>query len=234
MKTALITGGNRGLGFETAAQLEKIGFTVIIGSRDEKKGKEAVRQLHQRGHTNIDCVQLDVTNEASVKKAAEVVKERFNGKLDALINNAGIYCPGESRFQVDLDAVRRSYEVNVIGAMRVTNHFLDLVRKSPAGRIVNVSSDMASIQNNIGPLSATAYSSSKAALNMYTANLAQELRDTAIKVNAGDPGWAQTDMGGAMAPLSVEEGTETTLYLATLPSNGPTGGYFYKKDRVPW
>lgn len=234
MKSALITGGNRGIGFETAAQLEKIGFNVIIGSRDPAKGAAAVERLKARGVKAIDSVALDVTSDSSVKAAAEVVGRKFNGTLDVLINNAGIYCEGNSSSAVDLDMVRQSMETNVIGAMRVTNYFLEMLKKSPAGRIVNVSSDMASIGNNIGWLAATPYSTSKAALNMYTANLAKELRGTKIKVNAGDPGWAKTDMGGASAPLSVLEGTETNIYLATLPADGPTGGYFYKKNRVPW
>lgn len=232
--TALITGGNRGLGYETAAQLAKKGFRVFIGSRDEQKGKAAVEKLKQRGITTVECVQLDVTSEDSVRTASEHLRGVCGGKLDVLINNAGIYLEGKSSDKVDLDMVRQSMEVNVLGAMRVTNHFLDMIKASPAGRIINVSSDMASIANNIGWLAATPYCSSKAALNMYTANLAKALEGTTVKANAGDPGWAQTDMGGLAAPLSVEEGTETNLYLATLPADGPTGGYFYKKRRVPW
>lgn len=235
MKTALITGGNRGIGLETAAQLSELGFSVIIGSRDMSKGQEALKTLRARGVSSVDCVKLDVASEESVKQAADVVRQKFNGKLDVLINNAGIYCNGNSNSRaVDIDAVRESMETNLLGAMRVTNHFLDMVKKSKAGRIINVSSDMASIKNNVGSLSSIAYSVSKAALNMYTVNLADALKDTPIKVNAGDPGWAKTDMGGACAPLEVSEGAETNVYLATLPSDGPTGGYFHKKKRQPW
>lgn len=234
MKTAFITGGNRGIGLETAAQLSKLGYKVIIGSRDMKKGEDAVAQLRGRGINSVECVQLDVESEDSVRKAAAAVKTKFNGVVDALINNAG-YSSGPAPTQeVDLDAVRRCMEANLIGTMRVNNHFLEFVKNSKQGRVVNVSSIMGSIESKVGSLATTAYCTSKAALNMYTVNLAQSLGGTSIKVNAAHPGWVKTDMGGSEAPLDVLEGTETSVYLATLPPDGPTGGLFFKKDRLPW
>eukprot|EP00796_Vickermania_ingenoplastis_P011934 gene11934-8214_t len=234
MKTALITGGNRGIGLETAAQLERLGYQVLIGSRS-RRAEKAAAQLQSRGHKNVGCVQLDVESDDSVKKAAEVVKERFNGKLDALINNAGVSAAVDPRSdEANLEATRRCYEVNVLGTMRVTNHFLELVKQSPAGRIVNVSSIMGSLELCSSDLTKTAYCSSKAAVNMFTRNLAKSLEGTPIKVNAGHPGWVKTDMGGAEAPLGVEEGAETSVYLATLPDDGPTGGFFHKKERLAW
>lgn len=234
MKTALVTGGNRGIGLETAAQLAKLGFSVIIGSREAAKGQEAVKKLQERGISSVDCVQLDVESEESVKQAAQIVHKKFNGKLDALINNAGYSSGPCESASTDIDAVRRCMEANLYGTMRVTNHFLDMVKKSDAGRIVNVSSIMGSMASGVCSLPTTAYCTSKAALNMYTVNLADALRGTPIKVNAGHPGWVKTDMGGSAAPLEVTEGAETSVYLATLPADGPTGGLFFKKDRLPW
>eukprot|EP00796_Vickermania_ingenoplastis_P011937 gene11937-8217_t len=229
-RSALVTGANRGIGFETAAKLEELGYNVLIGCREATSGAAAVTKLKNRGHTNIDCVQLDVTNEASVKKAAEVVKERFNGKLDALINNAGVFHRDPQHMMTNLEATRRCFEVNVLGAMRVTNYVLDLVKQSPAGRIVNVGSDMGSLHACRWNLAIAPYSTSKAALHMFTRNLAKSLEGTPIKVNAGHPGWVKTDMGGQRAALEVSEGAETSVYLATLPDDGPTGLLFHKKE----
>eukprot|EP00796_Vickermania_ingenoplastis_P011936 gene11936-8216_t len=234
MKTAFITGANRGIGFETAAKLGELGYNVLIGCREAVKGAAAVEQLKGRGLTHIDCVQLDVESDDSVKKAAEVVKERFNGKLDALINNAGMYFKDTQNAMVNLEAARRCYEVNVLGTMRVTNHFLELVKQSPAGRIVNVSSDRGSLGLFKYDLAESPSCTSRAAVNMFTRNLAKSLEGTPIKVNAGHPGWVKTDMGGAEADLEVSEGAETSVYLATLPDDGPTGGFFHKKEALPW
>lgn len=235
MKSALITGANRGIGLETAVQLGKLGFHVILGTRDGTKGEDAVNKVKLRGVTSVDFVQLDVTSEESVKQAVIVVQKKCNGVLDVLINNAGVYHNGCSLgTTVDLNAVRESMETNLIGVMRVTNYFLDMIKRSSAGRIVNVSSILGSIGSHVATLSKAPYCVSKTALNMYTVNLAEALKGTPVKVNAAHPGWVKTDMGGAEAALDVVEGTETIMYLATLPCDGPTGGLFFKKDPLPW
>ncbi|CBZ30672.1 putative short chain dehydrogenase [Leishmania mexicana MHOM/GT/2001/U1103] len=233
MKSVLITGGNRGIGLETARQLGKLGYYVIISCRDEEKAKAAIEKVSAEG-VKADYVVMDVVDESSVAKAAGEVSKKVNGVLDALINNAGYSAPSGDMSRVDLDEMRKCYEVNVIGAICVTNHFLEMVKKSPAGRIVNVGSIMGSCELNAAPLSRTPYSCSKAALNMYTVNLARSLEDTKVKANCAHPGWVKTDMGGAKAPLEVTEGAETSVYLATLPPDGPTGGFFHKRDRLGW
>lgn len=233
MKTAFITGGNRGIGLETARQLGKLGYHVIIGSRDGAKGKEAVATLVSQG-IKADYTVVDTANEESVKQAAADVASKCNGVLDVLINNAGYSsAPGDAE-KVNLDDLRRCFEINVVGTVCVTNHFLDMVKKAPAGRIVNVGSIMGSLAVACAGLPTCPYNTSKTALNMYTVNLAAALKDTNVKVNSGHPGWVKTDMGGPNADLSVEEGAETNVYLATLPADGPTGGYFFRKERLPW
>lgn len=236
MKKALITGGNRGIGLETAAQLAKLGYQVVIGSRSKKNGEEALEHLKERGFNTVTMVELDVESEESVKAAAAEVGKKFEYVLDVLINNAGYFASPTSLESgvVDVDAVKKSMEINLYGAMRVTNHFIEMIKLSPAGRIVNVSSDMGSIQLGSLSLSTAGYNTSKIALNMYTVALADSLKGTSIKVNAAHPGWVRTDMGGSGAPLGLLEGTETIIYLATLPKAGPTGGYFFKKDPLPW
>lgn len=233
MKTVLITGGNRGIGLETARQLGKLGYRVIISCRDEGTGKDAVGTL-AKDNVSASYVTMNVVEEASVTKAAAEVSKMCNGVLDALINNAG-YCPAPGDAErVDLNELRKCYEVNVVGTVCVTNHFLDMVKKSPAGRIVNLGSIMGSLQLAPAPLAYCPYNASKAALNMYTINLANALKSTPVKVNTAHPGWVKTDMGGPNADLEIGEGAETSVYLATLPPDGPTGGYFHKKERLPW
>ncbi|AYU82921.1 short chain dehydrogenase [Leishmania donovani] len=233
MKSVFITGGNRGIGLETARQMGKLGYYVIISCRDEEKAKTAIEKVSAEG-VKADYVIMDVVDESSVAKAAAEVSKKVNGVLDALINNAGYAAPSGDMSRVNLDEMRRCYEVNVIGTVCVTNHFLEMVKKSSAGRIVNVGSIMGSCQLEVAALSHTPYNCSKAALNMYTVNLASSLKDTNVKANCAHPGWVKTDMGGAKAPLEVTEGAETSVYLATLPADGPTGGFFHKCDRLPW
>ncbi|CAG9582473.1 putative short chain dehydrogenase [Leishmania major strain Friedlin] len=233
MKSVFITGGNRGIGLETARQMGKLGYYVIISCRDEEKAKAAIEKVSAEG-VKADYVIMDVVDESSVAKAAAEVSKKVNGVLDALINNAGKAAPSGDMSRVNLDEMRRCYEVNVIGTVCVTNHFLEMVKKSSAGRIVNVGSIKGSCQLEVTALSHTPYNCSKAALNMYTVNLASSLKDTNVKVNCAHPGWVKTDMGGPQAPLEVTEGAETSVYLATLPADGPTGGFFHKRDRLPW
>jgi NAD(P)-dependent dehydrogenase (short-subunit alcohol dehydrogenase family) len=224
---ALITGANKGIGLETARQFGVRGFTVLVGARDGERGREAERALRADG---IDArfVPLDVTDDASVRQAADWV-EREYGRLDILVNNAGI-ARGNPPSQTDLDAMREVYEVNVFGVIRVTNAMLPLLRRAPAARIVNVSSEVGSISSQTDPASplasmpaGLAYPSSKTALNMITALYAKELRDTPIKVNAANPGYTKTDLNRNSGFRSVTEGAEASVHLATLPADGPNG-----------
>ena len=245
---ALVTGANKGIGLETARQFGARGFTVLAGARDEERGLAAEREL-RAGGGDARFVLLDVTLDASVREAADWI-EREYGRLDILVNNAGI-ARGAPPSQTDLDVMHEVYEVNVFGVIRVTNAMLPLARRAPAARIVNVSSEVGSISSMTDPASplgqmpaSLAYPSSKAALNMITAIYARDLRDTPIKVNAANPGYTKTDLNRNSGFRSVTEGAEATVYLATLPADGPSGilwGHLWSADgpadaygRLPW
>jgi NAD(P)-dependent dehydrogenase (short-subunit alcohol dehydrogenase family) len=245
---ALVTGANKGIGLETARQFGARGFTVLAGARDEERGLAAERELRADG-VDARFVSLDVTADASVREAADWI-EREYGRLDILVNNAGI-ARGNPPSQTDLDVMHEVYEVNVFGVIRVTNAMLPLARRAPAARIVNVSSEVGSISSMTDPASplgqmpaSLAYPSSKAALNMITAIYARDLRDTPIKVNAANPGYTKTDLNRNSGFRSVTEGAEATVYLATLPADGPSGilwGHLWSADgpadaygRLPW
>jgi NAD(P)-dependent dehydrogenase (short-subunit alcohol dehydrogenase family) len=224
---ALITGANKGIGLETARQLGARGFTVLAGARDQERGLEAERALRADG-ADARFVRLDVTDDASVREAADWIGREY-GHLDVLVNNAGI-ARGNPPTQTDLDLMREVYEVNVFGVIRVTNAMLPLLRRAAAARIVNVSSEVGSISSTNDPASplaqmpaSLAYPSSKSALNMITAMYAKELRDTPIKVNAANPGYTKTDLNRNTGFRSVAEGAEASVYLATLPPDGPSG-----------
>jgi NAD(P)-dependent dehydrogenase (short-subunit alcohol dehydrogenase family) len=237
---ALVTGANKGIGFETARQLAARGITVLLGARDEKRGLEAAETLKKEG-LDVQFIQLDVNDPASQDNAAKFIADKF-GKLDILINNAGV----ARDFQVpaskgSMEQWRETFETNVFSLISLTQKLLPLVKKSDAGRIVNLSSILGSLTLNRDPNSSlgalstgAAYNASKAALNMFTVNLANELNGTPIKVNSAHPGWVKTDMGGEAAPLGVEEGAKTSVWLATLPNDGPTGGYFFNGEALPW
>ena len=245
---ALVTGANKGIGLETARQFGARGFTVLAGARDEARGREAERVLRADG-ADATFVRLDVSSDASVRAAAAWI-EREYGRLDILLNNAGI-ARGNPPSQTDLDLMREVYEVNVFGVIRVTNAMLPLLRRAPAARIVNVSSEVGSITSMTNPASplaqmpaGLAYPSSKAALNMITAMYAKELQDTPIKVNAANPGYTKTDLNRNSGLRSVTEGAEASVYLATLPAGGPSGilwGHLWTPDgpadaygALPW
>ena len=245
---ALVTGANKGIGLETARQFGARGFTVLAGARDKERGLAAEREL-RAGGGDARFVLLDVTLDASVREAADWI-EREYGRLDILVNNAGI-ARGDPPSQTDLDVMHEVYEVNVFGVIRVTNAMLPLARRAPAARIVNVSSEVGSISSMTDPASplgqmpaSLAYPSSKAALNMITAIYARDLRDTPIKVNAATPGYTKTDLNRNSGFRSVTEGAEATVYLATLPADGPSGilwGHLWSADgpadaygRLPW
>jgi NAD(P)-dependent dehydrogenase (short-subunit alcohol dehydrogenase family) len=245
---ALITGANKGIGLATARQFGACGFTVLAGARDEERGLAAERELRADG-VDARFVSLDVTADASVREAADWI-EREYGRLDILVNNAGI-ARGNPASETNLDTMREVYEANVFGVIRVTNAMLPLLRRALAARIVNVSSEVGSISSMTDPASplaqmpaSLAYPSSKAALNMITALYAKDLRDTPIKVNAANPGYTKTDLNRNSGFRSVTEGAEASVYLATLPADGPSGilwGHLWSADgpadaygRLPW
>ncbi len=234
-KIALITGANRGLGYEAARQLGQCGYHIILGVRTLSKGMAAAAQLKKEG-INVIAIQLDVTNEASLKKAAEQIAQSYD-HLDVLINNAGIGRNEDVQPSVTPQSIwQEVFTTNFFGLVACTQAFLPLLKKSPAGRIVNVSSIMGSIslaadEKNyefskwVG-VGAGAYSASKAAVNMFTVHLARELKDTSVKVNTVHPGWVKTDMGGQEAPMEIPEGAKTLVDLATLPPDSAVTGQF--------
>lgn len=242
-KIALITGANRGIGLETARQLGEQGYTVLVAARSQSKAEGAVTELKSQGIERAVPLALDVSDDASVQAAAKEVTEKF-GKLDALVNNAGVIIGeeffGNSVSNVTLDAIEETFDVNLLGVIRTTRAFLPLLKQSDAGRIVNLTSILGSLtlhatkDSPIYNSKAFAYNASKAALNMYTIHLAHELAETTIKVNAAHPGWVQTDMGGEQAPMDIVEGAKTSVALATLGEDGPSGAYIHLGETLPW
>ena len=238
-KIALITGANKGLGFETARQLANKGVTVLLGARNETRGKEAAEKLKSEGF-DAEFIHVDVTDEKTLQTAAKYVEENY-GKLDILVNNAGIAVDsGEKLDELGLETIRKTFDTNFFGVIAATKAFLPLVKKSDSGRIVNVSSGLGSLAQNSDPnwefaaVKPIAYNSSKAALNMFTVILADQLKDTKIKVNAADPGYTATDLNQNSGPKTVEQGASIIFDLATLPDDGATGGYFDDQGVVPW
>ena len=226
-KIALITGANKGIGFEVVRQLSKNGIQVLLGSRDEIRGKKAVEQLVSE-NLPVSLIIIDVTKQTTIDAAVNEITNRY-GRLDILINNSGMYVNNEPHpSQLNLDMIREHFEVNFFGAFAVTKAFLPLIRKSSSGRIVNVSSGLGSFhfhETLERPYYHLAYSSSKAALNMFTFQIAQELKDTNIKVNCCTPGLTATELTNFHGH-SVEIGAKSSVFLATLPDDGPTGKYF--------
>ena len=237
-KIALITGANKGIGKEIARQLGAQGLTVLIGARDEGRGAEAAEELKKDG-IDAYAVQLDVTDGTSIAAAASRIEGDY-GRLDVLVNNAGIALDGGPATTLGVDTLRRTYETNVFGVVAVTQAMLPLLRKSEAGRVVNMSSGLGSLTQNSDPTwgfasaKPLAYNSSKAALNMVTVIFAADLKDTPIKVNAADPGFTATDLNQHRGPRTVEQGATAAVRLATLSADGPTGGYFDEDGTVPW
>lgn len=239
-RVALVTGANKGIGLETARQLAAKGITVLLSARDAAKGEAAVNTLKAEG-LEVRFLPLDVTDSASIASAVQAVEAEF-GRLDILVNNAGVGTFDKPATSENLDHWRWTFATNVFGLVETTQAFLPLLKKSEAGRIVQLSSILGSLTLATDPLSpvigtvgyASSYSASKAAVNMYTVQLARELSTTTIKVNAAHPGWVKTDLGGDGAPMDVLEGAQTSVWLATLPDDGPTGGYFHKQSQLPW
>lgn len=244
-KVAFITGANRGLGYQTALDLKNTGIKIVVGSRDEAQGKEAVERLRAEG-VDAELLKFDVTNAADHQAAYDYLSSKY-GHLDILINNAGIAAgkfpgtgPEHSAGAVPTDLVHKVFETNFFAPVALTQTLLPLIKKSPAGRIVNLSSILGSLALHADPNSpiyhakSFAYDASKTALNAFTVHLAYELRGTNIKVNSAHPGWVKTDMGGDQAPMELAEGGKTSVELATLPDSGPTGGYFHVGKPLPW
>ncbi len=247
-KIALISGGNRGLGLQTARELGHQGILTVLGVRDPEKGALAVAQLKSEG-CNAETVRLDVSDPSTHASVRSYLDQKF-GRLDILINNAGIWreSPDSSGFVpgsrqpslVSMEVLRETFDTNFFGTVGLTMCLLSLLRKAPAARIVNVSSILASLTLHSDPASPIyqhkvfAYDASKTALNAFTVHLAYELKDTAIKVNSAHPGWVRTEMGGEFADLDISEGGKTSALLATLPADGPTGGYFHLGEPLPW
>ena len=227
-RVALVSGGNRGIGLEICRQLTARGIAVILGSRNEESGKEAAQKLSG----NVVVHQLDVADEESVGRLASFVEEEF-GRLDILVNNAGISNDqGQRGADADLDLVREALEANLFGAWRLCEMAIPLMQREGYGRIVNVSSGMGALEDMGG--GSPGYRISKTALNALTRILASGLRGSGILVNSVCPGWVQTDMGGSRAPRPIEDGADTPVWAATLPNNGPTGGFFRDRRPIPW
>ena len=230
---AVVTGANRGLGLETCRRLAALGYTVILTSRREAEGRAAAQSLADHGLA-VRFHPLDVTDESSIQALATTV--RGLGRLDVLVNNAGIVpdpmpgTPEASVFRADLATVRRGLETNALAPLRLCQVLIPLM--GDRGRVVNVSSGMGQLDDMNG--GCPGYRLSKVSLNALTRIFADELRDTGVKVNSVCPGWVRTDLGGEHAPLSVEEGAEGIVWAATLPDDGPSGGFFRHGQPIPW
>jgi NAD(P)-dependent dehydrogenase (short-subunit alcohol dehydrogenase family) len=236
-KVALVTGANKGIGFEVARQLAKAGCVVLLGARNATLGQEAAAKLVAEG-LDVRFVELDVTNLTTIAAVAERIAAEF-GRLDILVNNAGIADRGDgSAATAQLDAVERVLRTNFLGVLAVTQAMLPLLRKSPAGRIVNVSSGLGSLTRSASPnpssASYFAYSASKAALNMLTVQLARLLSDTPIKVNSAAPGYTATALNDFRGTQTIPEGAAEAVRLALLPGDGPTGTFSERIGVVPW
>jgi NAD(P)-dependent dehydrogenase (short-subunit alcohol dehydrogenase family) len=240
-KVALITGAYKGIGLETARQLGELGIAVIVSARDQQKADGAAEKLKAEKVTAYG-VKLDATNAADYKSVSDFIESKF-GKLDILVNNAGVmrskYGVNDTSTTPEED-LRETFDSNFFGPIALTQALLPLLRKAEAGRIVNVSSILGSLNLHSDPSSpiyaqkSFAYNASKTALNAYTVHLAHELRDTKIKVNSAHPGWVKTDLGTDAAPMGTEEGAKTEVALATLPESGPTGSYSHLGKTLPW
>ena len=239
-KIALITGANKGIGFETARQLAQAGFHVIVAGRQGVPAQEAAASITREG-LSAEAIALDITDTDSIEAATKSIQER-HGRLDALVNNAGIMKDAfdKAPSQQSIDVWRSTFDTNVFGLVAVTNAFLPLLKRSEAARVVNVSSILGSMAANTDPASTfydfkiPAYNISKTAVNAWTVHLAYELRDTGFKVNAAHPGFVKTDLHGVDAPMSPAEGAATSVRLAMLPDDGPSGSFFHIGEVQPW
>jgi NAD(P)-dependent dehydrogenase (short-subunit alcohol dehydrogenase family) len=239
MDVVLITGANKGIGFEVARQLAGKGMQVLLGSRVPSRGQDAVNQLHSEGLSNTEFIELDVTKETSIAKAVALVQSRF-GVLDVLINNAGIAADRQLPSEATQGNLRYTFDTNFFAAVAVTQAFLPLLHASANGRIINVSSGLGSLTLHSDPnwqyghINVLSYCASKSALNAFSVLLAKELRDSSIKVNVADPGYTATDLNNNSGTQTVAEGSEAIVTLATAPADGPFGTYIDRAGAVPW
>jgi NAD(P)-dependent dehydrogenase (short-subunit alcohol dehydrogenase family) len=240
-KIALVTGANKGIGFEIARQLGALNIIVLAGARDQTRGEAAVQQLRAENREAI-AVQLDVTDQANIDAAAAWIDTTY-GRLDVLVNNAGISVREWSTppSQLSLGDIQKTFATNVFGVFAVTKAMLPLLRRSQAGRIVNLSSEMSSLYSNSeadSPLAnlppTLAYNASKTTLNALTVFFAKELRGTPIKINSVSPGYVATDLNGHSGYLTPEQGARVPVTYATLPADGPTGGFFGANGPIAW
>jgi NAD(P)-dependent dehydrogenase (short-subunit alcohol dehydrogenase family) len=240
MKKVLITGANKGIGFEAARQLLQAGYFVFLACRDKSRGEQARQQLRAEGFDQLAVIELDVTSDESVRRAAEAVRQH-TPSLDALINNAGIIGgAGQQPSTVALETLRAVLETNFYGVVRTTQALLPLLRAAPAPRIVNVSSDLGSLTLHSQPawehyqVKMAAYPPSKTLLNAWTVMLAYELRETPVKVNAVNPGFTATDLNHHQGTRTASFAAEVLVKYATLPADGPTGQFFSEDGPTPW
>ncbi|MDI1360685.1 SDR family oxidoreductase [Methylotenera sp.] len=240
-KVAFITGANRGIGFETAKGLGELGIKLVLGVRDLAKGAIAAKELQALGY-QAEAIHYDASQAKSADEAFEHLNKRY-GKLDILVNNAGILqepLMGSNSSSVSLQVLQETFQTNLFAVIELTQKLLPLIKKAPAGRIVNLSSILASLtlhsmpNSPIDPAKAFAYNASKTALNAYTVHLAHELRDTNIKVNSAHPGWVKTELGGSSAPMELADGGKTSVLLATLASDGANGSFSHLGENLPW
>ena len=238
-RVALVTGGNRGIGYAISNQLGDRNITVILGIRDPNKGAAACSRLQEKG-LDVHFELLDVTDTKSIKAAIDGIREQF-GRLDILVNNAGILIDGEVDARtVDQATIQQTFETNVMGPLLLSQNCISIMKTRGYGRIVNMSSTLGSLKEIADPDSGfaevrtPAYRLSKAALNCITTLLAKEVREDNILINSACPGWVRTDMGGDQAPLTPEQGADTPVWLATLPDDGPTGGFYRERILIPW
>jgi NAD(P)-dependent dehydrogenase (short-subunit alcohol dehydrogenase family) len=230
-RVAVVTGANRGIGFEICRQLANKEIRVILTSRDEAKGKAAVEKLQAEG-LDVSYHPLDVTNSGSVQRLAQVIKSE-EGKLDILVNNAGVLIDAsDSLLDTKIDTLRETIDTNLSGPLLLCQALIPLMREHNYGRVVNVSSGAGQLSEMTSGY--PSYRISKTALNALTRIIANELQGTNILVNALCPGWVKTDMGGANASRTPEQGADTVVWLATLPDNGPTSGFFRDRQPIPW
>jgi NAD(P)-dependent dehydrogenase (short-subunit alcohol dehydrogenase family) len=236
-KTAIVTGANRGIGFETAKKLALSGIRVVLTARNEQQGKTAWERLRSQT-SNVLFHQLDVTDHESVKKICEYVRKEF-GRLDILVNNAGICIDRHNSISdVNITTIRHTMETNVYGPLLLCQTFVPLMKENNYGRIVNVSSGMGQLKSFVDmgqkPASCPGYRISKTALNALTRILAFDLEGTNILVNSVNPGWVQTEMGGPYATRTMAQGADSIVWLATLPDGGPTGCFFMDRKIIDW
>ncbi|WP_158802861.1 MULTISPECIES: SDR family NAD(P)-dependent oxidoreductase [unclassified Acidisoma] len=243
-KIALVTGANQGIGFETVRQLAEKGVTVLLAGRSLAAAESAAAKLHTDGLVNVSPVKLDVTEAADRTATAQLIQRQF-GRLDILVNNAGMTAPqGTLMERLTINTTEEElqlvFETNLFAVLRLTSEVLPLLRESGGGRIVNVSSILGSLNLHATQAEAVsynkrfAYNASKAALNLFTIQLAQELDDTDIKVNSVHPGWVRTRSGTDLAPMEPSEGAKTSVAAALMGADGPTGTFFHFSETIPW